>query len=961
MRRIRQFFLTMLAVFCSTLTTWATYSGTPQTPQQITAENYSSYGFTASNYSAFVGYYGIRNAEELYGFAAKVNSGSTSINGVLTADIVVNDSVLNADGSLNGTPTYSWTPIGTNGYNYSGTFDGQGHTISGLYFYNTNSGKYPNGGEYIGLFGDALATIKNVGVIDSYLHGNFDVGAILGYAPNSGSGIITNCFSTSTIKATRGSNGCCAGGIAGYNGNVSITNCYSIGKVVGNTYYVGGIVGQKGDNGNITNCYYLTGTATDGSNKVQNGVGNSSQSSSTADVAGKTTSATADDFKSGKVAIALGFYQTIGTDSLPVLNKTHGTVYRSEPCPGEYSNEGVIEKEHNYVDGVCTGCGKEENAPLLTDGWYEISNSTELYWFAARVNSGYNNINGRLVADIVVNDSVLKADGTLNGDGSSFTTWTPIGTNSYYYDGTFDGQNHTVSGLYFNNTSDNAYPNGGMYIGLFGCVNSPTIKNVSVVDSYFKASRFVGGIVGYVNSSAKITNCHNAATIYADYGSDDYAGGICGYDWYATIDGCSNTGFISCRYTSVGGICGYSAYSTIKNSYNSGKIYADAINNAGNVSCAGGIVGWMNNSKTITNCYNTGEVEGRGYRVGGICGAATNANNKITNCFSTGTVKGNYNAGAIVGYNSGTLTNCFYLPGNATDGANVEQFGVGNGTQGQTTADKDGKTIAATDDDFASGKVAYLLNKGTGSVVWYQTIGEDELPVMDNSHSTVFASAPCASYFSNYEGVESDHADCDAFGRCPACCEYLNVPVYIATAETAESLSLSEDFIGYYAIENAAQLYWFAQWVNSGNNSAKAVLLADITINNNVLKDDGTLNGDGSNFAVWAPIGSQAQQYTGTFDGNNHTISGLYFNDENAYYVGLFGYINGGYVNNLGIADSYFYGYQCVGAISGYSGYQTNCHNAGTVKCRNCYAGGICGQYGAQTNCYNTGVVSGYQ
>ena len=959
MRQITHLILSMLMCFCCTWQAWAGYSGTPSEPSQITAENYSTYGFTASNYSAFVGYYGISSAEELYGFAAKVNSGSTSINGVLTADIVVNDSVLNADGSLNGTPTYSWTPIGTSSYNYCGTFDGNGHTVSGLYFYNLTNSRYPNGGDYVGLIGCAgNATIKNVGVIDSYLHGTFDVGAILGYTGSSGS--ITNCFSSSTIIATRNSGGCCAGGIAGYNGSFSINNCFNTGKIVGNTNLVGGIVGEKGD-GSVSNCYYLAGTAKDGSDKVQNGIGTSSQGSTNVDVSGCTTSATADDFKSGKVATALGFYQTIGTDSLPVLDKTHGTVYRSEPCPGEYSNDGVIEKEHNYVDGVCTGCGKEENEPLLVDGWYEISNSTELYWFASKVNSGSTSINGVLTADIVVNDSVLKADGSLNGDGSSFTTWTPIGTNSYYYDGTFDGQNHTVSGLYFNNTSDNAYPNGGMYIGLFGCVNSPTIKNVSVVDSYFKASRFVGGIVGYVNSSAKITNCHNAATIYADYGSDDYAGGICGYDWYATIDGCSNTGFISCRYTSVGGICGYSAYSTIKNSFNSGKIYADAINNAGNVSCAGGIVGWMNNSKTITNCYNTGEVEGRGYRVGGICGAATNANNKITNCFSTGTVKGNYNAGAIVGYNSGTLTNCFYLPGNATDGANVEQFGVGNGTQGQTTADKDGKTIAATDDDFASGKVAYLLNKGTGSVVWYQTIGEDELPVMDNSHSTVFASAPCASYFSNYEGVESDHADCDAFGRCPACGEYLNVPVYIATAETAESLSLSEDFIGYYAIENAAQLYWFAQWVNSGNNSAKAVLLADITINNNVLKDDGTLNGDDSDFTVWAPIGSQALQYSGTFDGNGHTISGLYFNDQTAYYVGLFGYSNGATINNLGIVDSYFYGYNYVGAICGYSGTITNCYNAGTVKCRNCYAGGICGIYGTQTNCYNTGVVSGYE
>ncbi len=926
----------MLAVFCSTLTTWAAYSGTPQTPVQITAENYIDYGFTASNYSAFVGYYAISSAEELYGFAALVNSGSTSINGVLTADIVVNDSVLNADGSLNGDGSSftAWTPIGTSSYNYRGTFDGNGHTVSGLYFYNLTNSRYPNGGDYVGLIGCAgNATIKNVGVIDSYLHGTFDVGAILGYTGSSGS--ITNCFSSSTIIATRNSGGCCAGGIAGYNGNFSINNCFNTGKIAGNTNLVGGIVGEKG-NGSVSNCYYLAGTAKDGSDKVQNGIGTSSQGSTNVDVSGCTTSATANDFKSGKVATALGFYQTIGTDSLPVLDKTHGIVYRSEPCPGEYSNEGVIEKEHNFVDGVCTGCGKEENEPLLVDGWYEISNSTELYWFAARVNSGYNNINGRLVADIVVNDSVLKADGTLNGDGSSFTAWTPIGNSSYAYYGIFDGYGHTISGLYFNNTNST-------YVGLFGYVSSPTIKNVGVVDSYIKGNQYVGGIFGYSNGAAKISNCYNSATIYANYNGDSYAGGICGgvlNNDNVSIDNCYNTGYVYAYNRYAGGICGYQYRGTITNCYNTGKIYSNASNNTNNNSYVGGIAGCMSNSAAISNCFNTGDVEGYGCYAGGIIGNMNNTSNKVTNCFNTGNVKANSYASGISGHKNGTTTNNFALTGCA---ANCEGG------------------VFATADDFAGGKVAYMLNKANGSTLWYQTIGEDEIPVMDDSHSIVYASAPCASYFSNIDGVECDHSDCDAFGQCPACGEYINVPVYIATAETADSLSLSEDFVGYYAIENASHLYWFANLVNSGTNrAAKAVLTADITVNDSVLSADGSLNGDGSNFAVWTPIGSSALQYTGTFDGNNHTISGLYFNDENAYYVGLFGYINSGYVNNLGIADSYFYGYQCVGAISGYSGYQTNCHNAATVKCLNCYVGGICGEYGTQTNCYNTGVVSGY-
>ena len=85
-----------------------------------------------------------------------------------------------------------------------------------------------------------------------------------------------------------------------------------------------------------------------------------------------------------------------------------------------------------------------------------------------------------------------------------------------------------------------------------------------------------------------------------------------------------------------------------------------------------------------------------------------------------------------------------------------------------------------------------------------------------------------------------------------------------------------------YEISNAEELYWFAALVNgelegvSQNTSANAVLTADITVNNDVLYSDGTLNENYSNFITWTPIG-YFESYTGTFDGQGHTISGLYF------------------------------------------------------------------------------------
>ena len=168
-----------------------------------------------------------------------------------------------------------------------------------------------------------------------------------------------------------------------------------------------------------------------------------------------------------------------------------------------------------------------------------------------------------------------------------------------------------------------------------------------------------------------------------------------------------------------------------------------------------------------------------------------------------------------------------------------------------------------------------------------------------------------------------------------------------------------------YEISNAGQLYWFAGLVNgtlSGvtqNTSANAVLTADIVVNKNVLKSDGTVN-EGT-FKEWTPIATSASPYTGIFEGKSHTISGLYFNQEDSYDVGLFGR-NNGKIANAGILDSYFYGTSKVGGVCGnnYTGTITNCYNTGSVSGLGTL-GGVSGYNytGSITNCYNTGNVSG--
>lgn len=310
--------------------------------------------------------YEISNAGQLYWFAGLVNgtlSGvaqNKSANAVLTADIVVNANVLKSDGTLNEGTFKEWTPIATSASPYTGIFDGQNHTISGLYFNQENS--YD-----VGLFGRNNGKIANAGILDSYFYGTSKVGGVCG---NNYTGTISNCYNTGSVSGIG-----TAGGVSGYNYTGSITNCYNTGNVSGSSGFVGGVSGYN-DGGTITNCYY------DSAIYTGNAIG--ANDGTTEKVEGKTI----EQFKTGEVAYLLQngqseeiWGQTIGTDTYPVL---HGPkVYKSITYMGcndsseiasvSYSNEKKdVFGKHNFEDGICRYCG-EKLAATVTKGDETIS------------------------------------------------------------------------------------------------------------------------------------------------------------------------------------------------------------------------------------------------------------------------------------------------------------------------------------------------------------------------------------------------------------------------------------------------------------------------------------------------------------------------------------------------------------------------------------------------------------
>ena len=277
-------------------------------------------------------------------------------------------------------------------------------------------------------------------------------------------------------------------------------------------------------------------------------------------------------------------------------------------------------ESHNYnSQGFCTECDAYQSAVLTTDKYdidddnskddvYEIGNAGQLYWFAGLVNGTLDGVkqntsaNAILTANITANENLLDslqydAEGNVS-NGSDFISWTPIADcmegHIAQYSGTFDGNNKTVSGLYLNGNSAR--------IGLFGSSEADgNIKNVGVVDSYFKGNDFVGGVCG--RNDGTITNCYNAGNLTA---IDPTAaiGGICGYNGNGgTIANCYNTGTVTATgsVASVGGVCGCSI-APISNCYNIGTVTATS--SGADIS---GICGY--NFGPVTNCYYLADTE----------------------------------------------------------------------------------------------------------------------------------------------------------------------------------------------------------------------------------------------------------------------------------------------------------------------------------------------------------------
>ncbi|WP_158289641.1 S-layer homology domain-containing protein [Paenibacillus flagellatus] len=263
----------------------------------------------------------------------------------------------------------------------------------------------------------------------------------------------------------------------------------------------------------------------------------------------------------------------------------------------------------------------------------------------------------------------LGADIDLSGYASG-SGWEPIGTYTAPFTGTFDGQDHTVTGL-------RIYRPGTSNVGLFGSIGLPAVvRNVKLEQANVTGSGNVGSLVGAFRGGT-VENVSAKGTVN-DNGNGFYTGGLIGRAYAGTVISRSYVDMNVNGFQAVGGLVG-AIEGTVSESYAVGVVVSNA-------SGLGGLVG--ENYGTVRQSYSRASVTGGSNNVGGLVG---DNRGTIDETYAAGTVLTNSpNKGGLVGNNGGavSLTKSYY------DQQVAQQIDAGKGTPLTTIQMKDQASFA---------------------------------------------------------------------------------------------------------------------------------------------------------------------------------------------------------------------------------------------------------------------------
>ena len=645
---------------------------------------------------------------------------------------------------------------------------------------------------------------------------------------------------------------------------------------------------------------------------------------------------------------------------------------------------------------------------------YIITTAKELKWFRDEVDRGRNNICAKIADNVEVIDMSTVCHAADKSQNLEEKSWVPIGDINNKYQGTFDGNNKTITNLYINASQN--------YMGLFGYTDEGTIKNLTFeYANVTKTNNYAGVLVGKAFRGSTLQNIKISNTCQIKGGN--YTGGIAGY-----LDGnaynCVNCATVQ-GIQNIGGLCGHYSRSRTGNSMT-------ACANYGNVTASslavGGLVGYFD-SGTIQDCANYGDVKGT-ERVAGMAGTVSNG--KIQNVFSYGNISvtnKTQNVGMAFGFSSSGATEgmvAYYSGAKLiVNGKEKEVKAFGNGKPSEDNA------TGFTEAKLKCGIVAYLLQQNASSKAkWGQNLANDDdiYPVIGSEHQVYadnltlncktnevvrgsFTNNPTSSAIRYQHGTIIHHVATDAtcteaatkeYWQCQDCLKTYsdsqltkeltdvtdaehpalgrhdnNEDGYCKRCQHYVAVKPSEDN-GVYLIAKPCHLAWFRDYVNgtivddgeaagTTHPYASAMLTADIDLKNYCHAAEG-----GKELLSWIPIGNYDNRWKGKMDGQGHTISNLYIKTAQDY-VGLFGYTDGATIQDFIFdnakvenvsttnANTYYTGI-LAGSAHGYS----PSHIKGIKTTKNCTVigqentGGIVGSAKINLeNCENHSSVKG--
>ena len=372
------------------------------------------------------------------------------------------------------------------------------------------------------------------------------------------------------------------------------------------------------------------------------------------------------------------------------------------------------------------------------DSCYEISDAAELYGFAALANGEFTrygewpeHVCGKLTKDIVLNEKVLKDDGTLDSArASAFMKWPGIGIRS----GLFDGQGHKISGLYSEET--------GLF-GYAGIKYSTTVfvvRNLKIEDSFISSESYVGGVVNNVPrlGNLYLENVHIDGAVYGWR----YVGGLVGIsEGNLVVKNSGHRGIIGATdKADVGGIVGLNwEHLYIVQSYNEGLII-----DMDGYSVMGGLIGEFSRYAVVVNSYNTAnfiDVEEDGGSIGGLLGGyRRDRHNEAMYDVSQAFFLNNYNMGTFGNQQPARMNrrevifeNDYYISGTLPDDT--------TGVAVPASAFVDGTVAKALHDYVQKDADGVELAGGDYGANWIQG---DEYPVLTGSETRDIA------WLSNY-------------------------------------------------------------------------------------------------------------------------------------------------------------------------------------------------------------------